>query len=121
MSSNQVSLLFVTDLKPNEVSARKYNPTTQTYANVPGATITETTYNAQHALLLTYTITDNGPLDTDPAVGSITDPVGLAIPVATSVASLTNTGANTLVISILAIFITALSIATRLRTAKLPQ
>lgn len=78
-ANNQVTLVFVTDLKPDEVTARKYNSVTHTYATVPGATIAETTYGGQHALQLTYTITDNGPLDEDPAVGSIADPVGLAM------------------------------------------
>ncbi len=119
-TNNQVSLLFVTDLKPNQVSARKYNPSTQAYASVPGAVFTETTYNTHHALLLTYTIADNGPLDTDSAIGSITDPVGLAVSTGTpaSAATLVETGTNTAFISILALSIITLSIATRLQTAK---
>lgn len=75
--SNEISLLFVTDLKPNQVVARKYNPTTQQYASVSGVSITETTHNGQHALLVTYTIVDNGPLDLDPDDGEIADPIGL--------------------------------------------
>lgn len=77
--NNQVSLTFVTDLKPNEVKARKYNPIDKTYSDIPDATITQTTYQGQPALQLTYAITDNGPLDLDTAVGSIKDPVGLAL------------------------------------------
>ena len=76
---NEVTLIFVTDLQPNEVVARKYNPLTHGYSAVPGAVITQTSYAAEAALELTYTITDNGELDTDPAIGSITDPVGLAV------------------------------------------
>ncbi len=78
-ASNTVSLVFVTDLKLHEVVARKYNPTTKEYAAVPGAAITETTYDDHHALQVTYTIADNGPLDLDPALGIIDDPVGLAV------------------------------------------
>ncbi len=77
-TNNEVSLTFVTDKLPNQVVARKYNPNTNAYFTIPNASITETTYNNQHALLLTYTITDNGDLDLDPTTGTITDPVGLA-------------------------------------------
>ncbi len=77
-TDNQVSLTFVTDKTPSQVVPRKYNPTTNAYFNIPNASITETTYNNQHALQLTYTITDNGDLDLDPTIGTITDPVGLA-------------------------------------------
>lgn len=77
--SNQVSLTFVTDLKSNQVVARKYNSTNSTYFDIPNATITETTLDGKHALKLTYNIEDNGILDLDPATGSIKDPVGLAV------------------------------------------
>jgi hypothetical protein len=78
-TDNQVTLVFVTDLKPEQVVLRKYNPTTKTYATVSNAVITSTTYSGQAALQVVYTVTDNGPLDLNPAVGSITDPVGLAL------------------------------------------
>lgn len=77
--SNAVSILFVTDLKPNQVTVRKYNPTTNGYATIAEATVTETTYEGAHALLVTYNIADNGPLDTDLDVGEIADPVGLGV------------------------------------------
>lgn len=76
--SNEVSLVFVTDLLPNQVVARKHNPIAGTYATI-NASITETTYTGKHALLVTYTLVDNGPLDTDPDVGEIADPVGLGV------------------------------------------
>lgn len=75
---NVVTLVFVTNLKPNQVVARKYNPTSHTYTTIEGASISETTLKGKHALKLSYTIVDNGPLDLDPAVGAISDPVGLA-------------------------------------------
>ncbi|MBP9739007.1 LPXTG cell wall anchor domain-containing protein, partial [Candidatus Saccharibacteria bacterium] len=53
-----------------------------------GAVITETTIEGQHALKVTYTITDNGQLDLDPATGKIVDPVGLAV----TAGSLASTG-----------------------------
>ena len=73
-----VTLTFKTNLKPNEVVARKYNATTQTYTTIPGAVITETTIDGEHALQLSYSVTDGGPLDEDGiANGVIVDPVGL--------------------------------------------
>lgn len=77
--SNEVSLIFVTDLNPDEVTVRKYNPDSDSYANVTEASVSETTYGGHHALLVTYTIVDNGPLDTDADDGEIADPVGLAV------------------------------------------
>lgn len=76
-TDNQVTLTFVTDLTPSQVTARKFNSNTNAYSTIPGATITQTTYNGDPALQLTYTITDNGPLDLDPTTGQIQDPVGL--------------------------------------------
>lgn len=77
--NNSVSLVFVTNLKPSEVSVRKYNPTNKSYATVTDATITQTTYNSSSALLVSYNIADNGPLDTDPDAGEVADPVGIAV------------------------------------------
>jgi hypothetical protein len=76
-ASNEVSLIFVTDLKPNEVAVRKYNPDNQSYATIAEANVSQTTYEGNAALLVTYTITDNGSLDTDPDIGEVADPVGL--------------------------------------------
>ena len=77
--SNEITLLFVTDLKPNQVAVRKYNPSTGKYATVSGAVITETTLEGKHALQIAYTIVDNGPLDTDPDAGEVADPIGLGV------------------------------------------
>lgn len=78
-ASNEITLIFVTDLKPNQVAVRKYNPNTKAYSALTGASVTETTYSGQHALRVTYVITDNGPLDTDPDIGEVADPVGLGV------------------------------------------
>lgn len=78
-ASNEISLLFVTNLKPSQVVIRKYNPISKQYATITTATVTETTYQSQHALQVTYAIQDNGPLDVNPNVGEIADPVGLAV------------------------------------------
>ena len=96
-SSNQVVLNFETDLKPNQVTPRKYNPNSKTYTNLPtnaNVSITETTINNKHYLVLTYTIIDNGELDLDPAAGTISDPVGLAVSNSTY-DQLASTGENT--------------------------
>lgn len=77
--SNEITLLFVTDLKPNQVAVRKYNPGTGKYSTISEAVITETTQGGKHALQITYTIVDNGPLDTDPDVGEVADPVGIGV------------------------------------------
>jgi len=78
-SNNQINLLFVTDLKPSEVEARKYNTVTEEFSSIPDATVTETTHNGQHALRLIYTVIDNGPLDQDPVIGQIKDPASLGL------------------------------------------
>lgn len=83
-ASNDITINFVTDLKPNEVAVRKYNPATGQYATISNAAIAETTVDGKHALLVTYTVVDNGPLDTDPDTGEVADPVGLAVLAATS-------------------------------------
>jgi hypothetical protein len=58
---------------------RKYNPNTQSYSTVPGATVSNTTISGQPVVVATYQITDGGPLDEDGAAnGVIVDPVGLA-------------------------------------------
>ena len=103
-STNTVSLTFETDLSASEVSPRKYNPTTQTYTDIPDATITAATLNGNPALKLTYDITDGGELDDDAtANGTILDPVGLAVKAAVttdteSSDSLAETGQNQLII-----------------------
>jgi len=78
-TSNIVSLTFETDLQPNQITVRKYNPTTNTYNTIPDATVTSTTNNGKPALQISYEIIDNGALDIDPTPGAITDPVGIAI------------------------------------------
>ncbi len=78
-ASNEVSLVFVTDLNPDDVLVRKYNPTNNQYATIAEASVSETTYEGKNALLVTYNIVDNGPLDLDPDDGEVADPVGLAI------------------------------------------
>lgn len=113
-ASNPVTLTFVTDLTPQQVVVRKYNPNTKTYTSVTDASIAETTYEGQHAIQVTYTIVDNGPLDMDPDEGEIADPVGLGVVAAQ--ASLASTGQSaTLYLLIAASLITAGLATTRLQ------
>ena len=78
-STQTVRLVFQTCQRPGQVSARKYSNRTKKFMTIPGAQITQTSLNGQSALLLTYDITDGGPLDDDGQVnGTIVDPVGLA-------------------------------------------
>jgi len=99
-ATNEVSVTFQTDLLPSQVTARKYVSSTNTYLDVPGAVITETTINGNHALKVTYSITDGGILDDDGlANGTVLDPIGLAVTSAT----LASTGQNTIYIIITAV------------------
>lgn len=98
-NSNQVVLNFITNLTPNQVTPRKYNPNSKTYIDLPAsanAVVTETTIDSKHALTLTYTIIDNGELDLDPTTGVVKDPLGLAVSNSTY-NQLANTGENMLV------------------------
>ncbi|MCA9308768.1 hypothetical protein KC973_00165, partial [Candidatus Saccharibacteria bacterium] len=69
---------------------------------------TETEVEGQHALQLTYTITDNGNLDLNPEEGSIEDPVGLA----TTANNLASTGHNTTTYLTIATILTTLGTIT---------
>jgi len=111
-TNNPVTLVFTTSLTPSQVVARKYNTNTHTWTNVPGATVTGTIYDGQPALQLSYTIVDNGPLDEDPTVGYIQDPIGLAQPVNAS--TLTDTGENITLVTTLAAILIATAISVRM-------
>ncbi len=89
---NQVKLIFVTDLLPAQVVARKYNEITNKYMDINNSTITKTTYNGKPALQLVYNIRDNGELDQDKTSGKIVDPASLAVAKDTNKDLLTNTG-----------------------------
>jgi hypothetical protein len=112
-ANNPIEVTFVTELGAGDVVAHKYNPDTEEYSEIPGAVITETTLNGEPALKVTYTIADNGPVDTDPTPGMVADPVGLALPASSddtsgpadpanstgSGDSLANTGQNTALVA----------------------
>lgn len=98
-ASNEINLVFVTDLKPDEVTVRKYNSISDQYSTIAEAVVTETTLEGQHALQVTYSIIDNGPLDLDPDTGEVADPVGLAVADST----LADTGDNATTAGLIAI------------------
>ena len=110
-TDNQVTLTFITDLKPNQVKPRKYNPDTKAYTDIKDYTLTETTKDGKPALVLTYTITDNGDLDTNKTTGVIADPVGLAV-TDDLYGKLANTGQNMLLATLAGTTITLTAIAT---------
>jgi hypothetical protein len=93
-ATETVQIFFETSYGAAEVTAYKYNATTQTSTAISGATITAATQNSKTGLLVTYDVTDGGALDADGvANGSITDPVGL-VAVATTNGGGTNGGNN---------------------------
>lgn len=69
--------LYYHGVSPDAMTARKYDPNTNTYFTITSATVA-----AAPALvpgtLVSYTVTDNGELDVDDHDGVIVDPVGLA-------------------------------------------
>jgi len=78
-SSAVITQYFYSNLNANNVTARKYNPTTNTYTTIPGATLTNVTIGNQKAIKITYQVADNGQLDLNPTTGTITDPSGPAV------------------------------------------
>jgi hypothetical protein len=90
------------NLSPTTLTPKKYFPSTQTYQDLPGTTLTKETIDSQATLKLSYQLTDGGDYDLDEtADGSITDPVSLAMS-GSDVESLADTGANTQLIILLA-------------------
>jgi len=91
-TSSSVNLTFTGTYDPAKVTIRKYNSVSKTYTTLTsansGLVLTTTTLNNQPALSVSYTITDNGPLDQDPTTGTITDPVGIG----TNIVGVPNTG-----------------------------
>lgn len=75
---NVTKYVFVDD-QPAEFVLRKFNPNSETYADVTGSTISTQLIGDSAALVSTYSITDGGQYDDDgEANGVIVDPVGLA-------------------------------------------
>lgn len=91
--------LYYYDVDSDNLVFRKYNPTTQTYAAVNDADITETTIYGHNVTIVTYDLTDGGELDTDGLVnGEFEDPAGLASEIEQeAVATLADTGSPMIV------------------------
>jgi len=71
--------LYYYDVTPDNKLLRKYNPNTNAFFNITNANITTQTINNRNVTVVTYQVTDGGPLDTDnQANGTIVDPAGLA-------------------------------------------
>lgn len=88
---------------------RKYNPATKAYSAISGAVLSQVTIGGQAATKAVYNVTDGGSLDTDGAAnGTIVDPAGLAL----QVASLANTGQNTKLYSWLAVLLIVINAGT---------
>lgn len=67
---------------------RKYNPSTNEYATITGAAISDQTIDGSQAKVATYQVADGGALDLDGQEnGEIVDPAGLAISMANVVSS----------------------------------
>ncbi len=79
---------FYGDHDASKYIARKYNPSTHEYTNIPGAILSNVSINGQNVLKIVYQIADNGPLDDNKTTGTIVDPSGPAL----SVAGVPNTG-----------------------------
>jgi hypothetical protein len=81
-------------------TTRKYNASTQQYADIAGVTITQQNIAGRAVTTVSYVVTDGGANDEDGVVnGSIKDPAGLA----TAVQSLASTGQPLFMIILVAI------------------
>lgn len=71
--------VFYYGVTETDASARKYDPRTETYALIEGATISTQTIDSQPVTIVSYQVTDGQSLDVDSEEnGIIVDPVGLA-------------------------------------------
>lgn len=94
--------LYYYDVEASGALARKFNPVTKVYSDLPGAVITQETINGHTVTVVTYSITDNGELDFNPDEGTIQDPVGLARSTSQSPSKLAGTGQSTTVLILMA-------------------
>lgn len=84
---NVTKYIYV-DTLADQFTVRKYDPTTETFKDLPGASLTNETIDGQNTLKLSYSIQDGSDLDDDRvANGVIVDPVGLATETSTLAAT----------------------------------
>ena len=78
-STATVSMLYYSLTDSSNLILRKFDPITKSYSTISGATFSSVTIGGQQATKITYSITDNGPLDENSTAGIITDPAGPAV------------------------------------------
>ena len=118
-NTETVTLYYDLPGDASDYQARKYNTTNQTFTDIDNASIIRTTYQGSSVLALTYDITDGGVLDQDnEANGTIVDPVGLAT--ATNDSELSDTGQNTILLTLssITLIIASITILLRLKSKK---
>lgn len=89
-SSVQVTIIFDKVYDTTGAQLRQYNPTTNSYKTITGATFGTRSIGGTPKTTVTYTLTDGGAYDTDGvADGRIMDPVafGTAVPATTTTTS----------------------------------
>lgn len=100
------------------LSVRKFNPNTNTYFTIEGATLSQESINGSSVAVATYQITDGGELDMDGVVdGNIEDPAGIATQ-ASLTGNLASTGRSTTLFVIIAVLLTLTSSALLLARRK---
>jgi hypothetical protein len=88
-----VTIIYDKVYDTSKAVLRYYNPTTQTYSSVSGATFGITTVGGVQKTTVTYSLTDGESYDQDSTVnGIIVDPVMVANSSASTTASAPNTG-----------------------------
>ena len=118
-NTETITLYYDLPGEPSDYQARKYNTTDKAFTDIDNASITRTTYQGSSVLALTYDITDGGVLDQDnEANGTIVDPVGLAT--ATNDSELSDTGQNTILLTLssITLIIASITILLRLKSKK---
>lgn len=103
--------LYYYDVELSGLSIRKFNPNTNQFFDIPGATLTQETINGSSVVVATYQITDGGELDMDTeANGEIVDPAGIATSTIAPTQSLAATGSGINTLTALALALLATSI-----------
>lgn len=111
--------LYYYDVSLEGLSVRKFNPNTNQYFDIPGATLTQQTIDGSNVVVATYQITDGGDLDMDSvANGEIVDPAGVATAIATNNGALAATGqtTDTLLLLISILLVSSYAIYRQLKT-----
>ena len=103
---------------PSGLSLRKYNPNSNNYFSIPDSSISNSTIYGSNVVVVSYSITDGGVLDTDGvANGTIVDPAGLAKSVSNG--GLANTGQSFWRSILVAISLIGLSLGVSVRRTKI--